>query len=376
MMHPDRHDLPNTSTMRSLSLLLALSLSLAACSAKEKNPPRGGEAIPVTAAQAVLKDVPLQVKAVGHVEAFSTVTVKSLVGGELMRIRFQEGQTVAKGDLLFEIDPRPYQADLEAAEARRDRDLAQARKAAEDVKRYEELVKKDYVTREQYNAIVANAESLEATVKADEAAVQSARLNLGYCGISAPISGKTGTLLVHAGNLVKANDAGLVVLNQIRPAYVAFAVPEEHLPAIQRGIREKTISVQAVIPGEDGTETGTLSFLDNAVDPATGTLSLKALFNNAGERLWPGQFVDVALTLGTAKGVTVVPGEAVQRGQQGSFVYVVKADQTVELRPVKPGISLDGFITIESGVTPGETVVIDGQLRLTPGARISLPQGR
>ena len=325
MMRPDKHDLPNTSSARMLPILFALSLSLAACSAKEKNAPKAGEAIPVTAAQAVLRDVPIQVKAVGHVEAYSTVTVKSLVGGELMRIHFKEGQAVAKGDLLFEIDPRPYQAELEAAEARRDRDLAQARKAAEDIKRYEELVKKDYVTREQYNAIVANAQSMDATVKADEAAVQSARLDLGYCTIRAPLSGKTGTLLVHAGNLVKANDAGLVVLNQIRPALVTFAVPEEHLPAIQRGIREKTIAVQAVIPGEKGAEAGALSFLDNAVDPATGTLALKALFDNAGERLWPGQFVDVALTLDTQRGATVVPGEAVQTGQKGSYVYAVKA---------------------------------------------------
>lgn len=282
---------------------------------------------------------------------------------------------VAKGALLFEIDPRPFQAALAEAEARLERDRALAAKADEDVRRYADLVKKEYITQEQYDSILAGAKSLEATVKEDEAAVGSTRLDLDYCTVRSPLSGRTGALLVHEGNLVKADDQALVVINQIRPVDVAFAVPEPDLARIRQALTAGPVPV-AVTPPEGGTpSSGQLEFVDNAVDPATGTIAMKARLQNEDERLLPGQFVTAALTLGTLAGAAVVPAQAVQTGQQGTFVYVVKPDQTVEYRPVKTGAGLDGLLVIESGAAPGETVVTDGHLRVVPGAKVTVLEG-
>lgn len=347
-------------------------LVLAACSDKAAGGPKGPEAVPVRAATVVQRDVPVRLRAVGHVESVRSVEVKSRVTGTLDRLHIREGQAVAKNALLFEIDPRPYRAALAEAEARLERDRALARKAAEDVRRYADLVKKEYITREQYDAIVAGAESLDATVKAEEAAVESARLDLEYCTLRSPMAGRAGDLPVKEGNLVRANDQTLVVLNQTRPVFVSFALPERDLARVREAMAAGSVPVD-VHPPEGGPPLpGRLEFLDNAVAPATGTLAMKALLPNGDERLWPGQFVTVSLTLSTLAGAAVVPAEAVQAGQQGTYVYVVKADQTVEVRPVKTGEAMDGLVVLEEGLAPGETVVTDGHLRLAPGSKVTL----
>lgn len=369
---------PRSYSLRPFRNMLALVLGVlafAACSDKSAGGPKVGEAVPVSAAPVVQRDVPVQIRAVGHVEPSTTVTVKSQVGGVLERIHIREGSTVGKGAPLFEIDPRPHQAALAEAEARLERDRALARKAAEDVRRYADLVKKEYITQEQYDAIQASAQSLDASVKADEAAVRGSRLNLEFCTIRSPLAGRTGGLLVREGNLVKAgDDQGLVVINRLRPVFVTFAVPERDLARIRQAMAAGPVPVEITPPEGGPPSAGKLEFLDNTVDAATGAIQMKALLPNDDESLWPGQFVTATLTLSTLAGVAVVPAQAVQTGQQGTFVYVVKPDQTVEYRPVKTGIGLDGLVVIEQGVSPGETVVTDGHLRLIPGAKVAVQE--
>ena len=281
-----------------------------------------------------------------------------------------------KNDPLFLIDPRPYQAMLDQAKAQLEKDKALLKNADEDARRYAELVKKDYVTQEQYNQILTNFEALKSTIKADEAAVENANLQVGYCSIRAPLSGRTGTLLIHEGNQIKANDdKGMVVINQIRPIYVNFAVPEQNLAEIQKNMASRKLAVEATLQGREAPVTGELTFVDNAVDSTTGTIDLKAAFQNEDEALWDGQFVNVTLKLSTIRQATVVPSQAIQTSQAGSYVFVVKPDKTVEYRTVKTGIGYDGETVIVEGVSPGETVVTDGQLRLVPGAEVSILQG-
>ena len=357
---------------RTAALLLAAGLT-AGCS-RTARAPSGPPAVPVTAAPVEKMDVPLEVTAVGHVDAYSNVAVRTRVAGEVTKVAFREGQDVKSGDLLFELDRRPFQASLAEAEANLERDRARAREAAENLKRYAELVKKDYVTKEQFSQATANADALNATVKGDEAAVETARLNLSYCTIAAPISGRTGGLLVHSGNLVKANDdRPLVVINQIEPIYVTFAVPEATLADVKKRAAEGTLKVSALPQGAgaDPSE-GVLSFIDNAVDATTGTINLRATFPNRERALWPGQFTNVSLVLATDRGATVAPNTAVQPGQQGSIVYVVKSDETVEVRPVTVRRVHKQWSVIEKGLSPGETVVTDGQLRLAPGVKVTI----
>ena len=294
--------------------------------------------MPVTTGVVTTKTVPVELEAVGKVEPLSTVDVLARVGGELTAVRFAEGQEVQKGQVLFTIDPRPFQAALDQAQAAVARDKAVAANSASDLKRYGDLVQKEYVTREQYDRIAADTASSGATVKADEAAVEAARLQLEYCTIRAPLTGRTGSLLVHAGNLVKANDAQpLVVIHQIQPIYVSFAVPEGELAGIERYRREGHLTVESVpSEGNGAAQEGALTFVDNQIDRTTGTILLKATFPNATRTLWPGQFTKVRLTLARQANAVVVPAQAVQTGQQGQYVYVVRADQTVENRG-RPG---------------------------------------
>ncbi|HUJ26403.1 MAG TPA: efflux RND transporter periplasmic adaptor subunit [Myxococcales bacterium] len=343
--------------------------------------------MPVTVAKVQQKNVPLNVRAIGNVEPITSVTVRAQVGGVLQRVGFSEGQEVKKGDLLFEIDPRPLQAAQAQAEALLERDRASAQDAEATAKRYAALVKKEYVTQQQADNAEAQAQALRAAVVADQAAVQQARLNLAYAQIRSPVSGRTGSLLVHPGNVVKANDDKLVVIDQLQPIYVGFSVPEQVLPQIRaRGVSAR-LPVSAVpstaTPGNNpeqrasGTmaqerQAGVLTFVDNAVDPQTGTIRLKGTFTNKDETLWPGQFVDVELTLGEQQGAIVAPAEAVQRGQQGEFVFVVKSDQTVESRAVTVSRSDPHEAVIEKGLQPGETVVTDGQLRLQQGMKVQI----
>ncbi|MBI1920050.1 MAG: efflux RND transporter periplasmic adaptor subunit [Geobacter sp.] len=357
------------------SVITLVCLTFIACGKKEE--PKGRPPVPVSVAAAVQKDVPLQVRAIGNVEAYNSVAIKSQVNGTIARVHFTEGQDVQKGALLFTIDPRPFEAALRQAEANLARDLAQMRNAQEQARRYGALLKDGIVTQEQYDQLKANAEALTATVAADRASIENARIQLGYCYIRSPISGRTGNLAINVGNMVKANDVPvLVTINQINPIYATFAVPERDMVDIRKYLAMGKLKVEALVTGEEAKpEEGSVSFLDNTVDTATGTIKLKGTFANQGRRLWPGQFVNILVTLTTRANAVVIPSQAVQTGQQGQFVFVVKPDSTAEQRPVVTGISHEGFTLIEKGVRPGETVVTDGQMRLVPGAKVTVKQG-
>lgn len=358
-------------TMKKI-LLLSCLLFLPACSKDKSKQPLMSPAVPVTVASVIKKAVPVQIRSIGNVEAYSTVGVKSQIGGVLMHVHFKEGQDVKKGDLLFTIDPRPYEAALQQTEANLAKDSAQLENASEQVRRYAELVKKGYVAQEQYDQILTNSAALEATVNADKAAVENAQLQLKYCYIYSPLSGRTGSLSFNEGNLIKANaDTSMVVINQIQPIYVNFSVPEHDLPEIRKHMALGKVTVEAFMPDYERPEEGTLTFIDNTVDPATGTIALKAAFDNRERALWPGQFVNVQITLTTIRDAVVVPSQAVQIGQQGQFVYVVRED-LAEIRQITVSITHDDMTVIEKGLETGEQVVTDGQIRLMPGAKVEI----
>ena len=387
--------------------LCVAALALAGCG------DRGGDAaaktaarppaVPVTVSDVTPRDVPVQVKAIGNVQAYATVSVLSLVGGELFKLHFTEGQDVKAGDLLFSIDPRPFQAALlqaqaqlaqhqaqiSQAQANLARDTAQHENAKVEEARYKKLADGGFVAREQYDQILTNEQSLAATIEADRAAVntarsvvqadqalvENARLQLSYTEIRAPIDGRTGNVLIHQGNVVKANDVGnpLVVITRIHPIYVTFAVPEQYLERIKRYRAAGDLRVEATTQGpNDRTTPGELSFINNTVDATTGTIQLKATFPNADNALWPGQFVNVVLTLTTERAALVIPSRAIQPGQQGPFVFIVKPDLTVESRPVVVAFAEGSDSVIAKGLTSGERVVTDGQLRLLPGVRVEI----
>ena len=412
------------------AVVLAAGLAAAGCSESQSGAqarPSQPPAVPVGAAVAEQRMVPVQVTTVGTVQAYTTVGVKSQVAGQIQQVHFTEGQEVKRGELLFTLDPRPLeaavrqaeanlarnraalrqaeaalaqrQAEVLQAQANLERDQAQLENARVQEKRYATLLDKELIAREQYDQVSTAMATLNATVLAgraavdnarasaraaeamvdnaraaiqsDEATLEAARLQLGYTTIRAPMDGRTGNLLVQAGNVVKANEGDLVIIAQIRPIYVAFAVPQQHLPAIKQFQADGALKVEARPDGAPRGVQGTVTFMNNTVDPATGTIQLKATFPNTDSALWPGQFVDVALTLTTEPAV-VIPAQAVQPGQQGAFVFVVKADSTVESRPVKVGRRLAREVAIEQGLKAGERVVTDGQLRLVPGARVEI----
>jgi multidrug efflux system membrane fusion protein len=338
------------------------------------------DAVPVLVATAEQKAIPVQIRTVGNGEAFATVSVKSQVTGVLMKAHFKEGQNVKRGQLLFTIDPRPFEAALKQAEAALARDTAQVQNHREQARRYAELLKKQYVSQEQYDQIRANADAAEAVVQADLAAVENAKVQLSYCYIYSPIDGQAGVLLVNEGNLVRINDAApLVVINQVTPIYVTFAVPEQHLADIKRHRAGGSLTVQARFPSDEGRpELGNLAFVDNAVDRTTGTIKLKAEFKNTERRLWPGQFINVALILTTQPNAVVIPSEAVQVGQEGQHVFIVKPDNSVEVRPVTVTLTNEGEAVIGKGLASGERVVREGQFLLGPGSRIEIknPQAK
>lgn len=342
------------------------------------NQSRGGarsrDAVPVLVATAVRKAVPVQLHAVGNVEPYTTVSIKSQVTGVLLEAHFKEGQDVKKGQQLFTIDPRPFEAALKQAEANMQRDNAQLKNLREQVRRYAELVEKQYVSREQYDLIKTNADAAEAVVEADKAAVENAKVQLSYCYIYSPVTGRVGSLLVNEGNLVRVNDATpLVIINQVNPIYVTFSVPEQHLSDLKRHMNVGQLKVDASFQSDEGrSEQGRLEFVDNAVDRSTGTIKLKAVFANNERRLWPGQFVNVALTLTTQPDAVVIPSEAVQVGQEGQHVFVVQPDKRVEVRPVTLGTTSGGEAVILKGLAAGEQIVREGQFLLGPGSRIEI----
>ncbi len=354
----------------SLSLLIWIPVITISCTKGKQAQQR---TVPVIVETADRKSVPLQLRAIGNVEAFNSVVVRSQVNGEIAEVLFREGQDVKKGSKLFKIDPRPFEAALRQAEAALARDSAQARNAELDGQRYAALAEKGFVSRQEYDRVRANADALNAVVRSDEAAVENARLQLEYTSITSPIDGRTGSITVNRGNVVKANDAALVTINQIAPIFVSFSVPEQDLAAIKKYKTSGELEVSAVITqGGSKPSKGSLTFIDNKVNTSTGTILLKATFPNQDRSLWPGQFADVVLTLTVEKNRTVVASQAVQTGQQGQYVYVVKEDMTAELLPVEIARTYEDRAVIEKGVKPGEQVVIDGQLRLTPGAKVEI----
>jgi len=351
------------------------ALALTGCHGGAGGPGFGGHGpVPVLVAKAFRKTVARRLHAIGRVEAYSTVEIKSQINGQVMKVHFKEGQEVAKGDLLFTIDPRPFQAALNQATADLNRDQAQKVQMENDFHRYETLLKEGVGSRQQYDEAKSKYEAIDATVAADGAAVQTARLNLEYTQITSPIDGRTGNLILHEGNLVKANaDTAMVVINQIKPVYVNFSIPEQELPEVRKGVASHPLNVDAVAPDENKTTVhGNLSFVDNTVDATTGTIQLKGVFDNRDQKLWPGQFVDTYLTLNEMPDAVLVPSQAVQTGQEGSYVFIIDKKMKADMRKVAIGDTIDGDTVIQSGLHGGETVVTDGQLRLIPGGTVMI----
>jgi membrane fusion protein, multidrug efflux system len=354
---------------RRAALTVAALTGLVACGkpARREPPP-----VPVLAAVAERRAVPFTIEANGTVEPIETVAIESQVGGVLLRVGFKEGDEVRTGQVLFEIDPAPYQAALDQAAGMLARDEAQLVAAKQDVQRFDALAQKEYVTTQQADQARATAAALEATVQSDRATVESARINLRNAAIRSPITGKAGNLMLRPGNLVRINTGTpLVTVNRIHPILVRFAVPATQLDQIRR-YRGKPLVVHATPVGSSATSTGALTFLDNAVDSATGTLLLKGNFANQDGVLWPGQFVKVALELYVQSDALVVPSTAVVAGQQGSYVFVVKPDRTTEIRDVRVARPAGDVTVLEGGIEPGEQVVTEGQLRLTAGAKVMI----
>lgn len=342
--------------------------------AKEaRKAPKGPQAVPVTVAPVMQQAVPIRVAAIGNVEAFLTVAVKARVDGQIVAVNFREGQSVKKDEVLFRIDPRPYEAVLRQAEANALRDRAARDQARSQAKRYQELLDKNFISKEAYAQIRTNAETAEATAKASQAALENARLNLEYCTIYSPLEGYVGKVLLQAGNMVRANDVNpLVVINQVRPIYVNFAVPEQNLPDVRKYQSQSPLRVDVVPPDPAAPSvTGQLIFIDNAVDPSTGTIRLRAQFENADATLWPGQFVNVLVQLYEKPDAIVIPSAALQTGPEGQYVYIIGEDSLAEVRKINVERT-EGDRAIVSGLKQGERVVTRGQLRLGPKTRVQI----
>ena len=375
---------------RRLPLLLGLAttcltLGSLACSASGDAPAQaaggggrggGAPAVPVATAVVEQKSMPLAISVIGTAEAFSNVAVRAQLTGALTSVNFKEGDDVKEGQALFTLDRRPLEGALQQAQATLERDTAQANQAKSTAARFQDLQARGIATKEQADQSRTSAAALEATLQSDRAAVENAKVQLQYATIAAPISGRTGALLVHEGNLVRANDTvPLVVINQVAPIYVSFGIPETRLPELKRYMDRGTVHVEATPPGETISSTGRITFIDNSVDSTTGQIRIKASFPNTDHRLWPGQFANVNVLLSTEPNAVVVPTTAVQTGQQGNYVFVVKPDMTAELRVIELERQNADAAVIAKGLTPGETVVTDGQLRLVDGTKISIKTG-
>jgi multidrug efflux system membrane fusion protein len=332
-----------------------------------------GAAIPVTAGTVAVEDVPVFLHGIGTVQAYNTVAIKSRVDGQIVKINFKEGEEVKVGDPLFQIDPRPYQAALQTAQAAKEKDEAQLAGAQLDLDRYQKLLGPGWQTKQSYDQQKATVEQFQAAIKGDAAQIENAKLNLGYADIRSPIDGRLGARLVDTGNLVHASDnTPLVMITELRPIFVSFTLPQETLDDIQENNKKAPLVVRASSgDGKKELAQGKLTLIDNMIDQATGTIHLKARFDNDDERLWPGEFVNLRLILSTHKGVATVPQQTVQVGPNGYYAYVIKPDNTVERRAVEVASMQDGLAVISKGLTPGEKVVVDGQYRLTEGARVN-----
>lgn len=354
--------------------LAATFLFLGACSdnSAERGPRK--RLAPVTVGKAEVMSVPVQIRTVGNIEAYQTAAVRAQVGGLIVEQRVRDGQAVAAGDVLFILDQRPYTAALKDAQGRLERDTALLKKAEDDLVRYTGLKQKDVVSQQQYDQANTDAKSLRASIKLSEAQIEQAKLQLEYATITAPFAGRVGSVLVNVGNVIKANDdRSLLVVNQVEPIYAVFSVPEQHLPAITARLGRQPLPVDAYLAGDDASpERGQLNSVENAVDRTTGTIRLKAIFDNKSNRLWPGQFVRCVLTMDQRDNVVTVPATAVQIGPQGPYVYVVKPDNTAEFRPVVTQETFEGKAIIAKGLSGGETVVTDGHIRLAPGMAMEI----
>jgi membrane fusion protein, multidrug efflux system len=329
---------------------------------------------PVVVASVEQRDIPVQIQAIGNVEAYQTVQIRSQVNGQIQKIFFKEGEDVRQGQPLFQLDKRPFQADLEKAVGQMKHDQAQAENSQIQAERYSGLEKQGIVSHEQAQQLRAQAKADASAVEADKAAVDAARVQLQYTDINAPIDARTGVLMINLGNLVKANDTPyLLQLNQVTPIYVTFSVPEANLDRLRHGFSSGKLKVLAYPKGQpDSPAEGRLTFIDNGVDTTTGMFKLKATFQNKDRRLWPGEFVDVALVLSTQKNAVVVPTKAIQTGQQGEYVYVVRDDSTAESRPVKTAGAYQNLTLISDGLKIGERVIVNGQLRVAPNAKVTV----
>jgi len=356
-----------------LAVAAVIALALTSCSRKSSENTKGRPPVPVAVGKAVARDVPVEIQSIGTVQAYSLVSVRPQITGPIIQVHFQEGQEVKEGDLLFTIDPRSWDAALNQAQANLKRDEALLLSSRLNFERTSNLFVSHIASQQDFDESQATYLGNAGTVAASAAAVTNAQVNLDYTLIRSPIDGRTGDLVVKKGNVVKAPDDTLVTVAQNRPVYVAFSVPEPELPAIRRRAAEATLPVKAFAPTETNNPAwGELTFIDNTVDTNTGTILLKGTFGNTNRMLWPGQFVQVSLSLSNLVNATVVPSQAVQNSQNGEFVFVVKPDETAEARPVVAGVTYDALRVILSGVQPGETVVTDGQLRLTPGAKVAI----
>ena len=358
------------------SLLTAALIFLSGCGTKGAAPMAGGSGgrppAPVVVAGVERRDIPVQIQAIGNVEAYQTVQIRSQVNGQIQKIFFKEGEDVREGQPLFQLDKRPFQADLEKAIGQMKHDQAQAENSKMQADRYSGLEKQGIVSHEQAEQLRAQAKADASAVDADRAAADAARVQLQYTDIVAPINARTGALMINLGNLVKANDTPyLLQLNQITPIYVTFSVPEANLDRVRHRFSSGQLKVLAYPKGQsDNPAEGRLTFIDNGVDTTTGMFKLKATFQNKDRRLWPGEFVDVALVLSTQKDAIVVPTKAIQSGQQGEYVYVVRTDSTAESRPVKTAGAYQNLTLISDGLKPGERVIVNGQLRVSPNAKV------
>jgi multidrug efflux system membrane fusion protein len=369
-----KRSLPKNSTKSIAALVALLAASLAGFSCSSQTAANAPDlAVPVSVAKAVKKTVPIELSAISTGAAYSTVQIKGQVNAVLKEVHFKQGDFVKKGDLLFTLDARPFQASLAQAQANLDRDKAQADLTTVQAERYKKLYDQGIAPKEQYDQMLANAAAQQGSVHADEAAVESAKLQLQYCAIYSPVDGRTGALQVSAGNLVKENDVPvLVVINQIAPLFEDFSAPEQYLGMIKKYMAGGRLQIEATPYGDTVPEKGYLTFVDNTVDNTTGTIKLKGTFDNVDHRLWPGQFSNVSLRLSEQENATVVPTQAVQTGQTGDFLFVINSDQRAESRPVKVARTLGAESVIAKGIEPGETVVTDGQLRLIPGVKVQI----
>ena len=371
----------NKLAAASLLPVAALALALGACSKADGTGKKGGETVPVVIGEVRRQNVPLRVEGIGNVESITTVSVKSRVDGQIVKALVADGALVAEGQVLFEIDPRPYVAQLRQAEANLARDLGLLERARSQDVRYQDLLKKNFVSPENYSQIRVNLDSAVATVDADRAAVENARLLVDYATIRSPINGRLGKIAIPQGNLVKANDTiSLVTINQMSPIYVNFAIPEPALGDVRRAMAAGALGVDVSYTTANAqtiSAKGKLAFIDNTVDTTTGTVKLRALLENRDNQLWPGQFVHAAVLLGAEEGVLVIPSQAVQTGPNGSYVFVLDpVKMTVSVRPIGVERVAGEVTVVAKGLAPGEQVVVDGQSRLLPGSPVTTRGGK